>query len=193
MVKQPLRLAILNGSTREGRSGGLVARWFLDQARRREDFTVDVLGLAELGLPTPTAGSVDPAIAAFSQRIDEADAFVIITPEYNHSFPAPVKHAIDLAYREWNGKPVGFVSYGGMSGGIRAVEHLRGVFAELHTVTVRDAVIFPNVWDRFDASGEPKDPEAAAAAAAQMFDQLAWWGEALRAAKAERPYPRRGA
>ncbi len=118
-----------------------------------------------------------------------ADAFVVVTPEYNHSFPAALKHAIDLADAEWRAKPVGFVSYGGMAGGLRAVEQLRLVFAELHAATVRDCVSFHGARERFGADGRPKDPAGCGAAAKKMLDRLAWWAEALRAARWTAAYP----
>lgn len=84
------------------------------------------------------------------KRIAAADAVLIVTPEYNHSFPGPLKTSIDSLRDEWKAKPVGFVSYGGIGGGLRAVEALRLVFAELHAVTVRDTVSFHNPWSRFE-------------------------------------------
>jgi hypothetical protein len=88
--------------------------------------------------------------------IDAADAFVVVTPEYNHSYPASLKHAIDMAHGEWNTKPVAFVSYGGISGGLRAVEALRLVFAELHATTIRDTVSFHG------GAGSPARPDGPA-------------------------------
>lgn len=85
---------------------------------------------------------------------------------------------------EWREKAVGFVSYGGVGGGLRAVEQLRQVFAELQTVTVRDSVSFAMVWDQFDECGEPREPAACTGAAKTMFDQLGWWARALRTARA---------
>lgn len=111
----------------------------------------------------------------------------MVTPEYNHSYPGTLKNLIDLHHTQWQAKPVGFVSYGGISGGLRAVEHLRPVFAELHAVTVRDSVAFPNPWPRFDPTGTLLDPDAAETAAATMLDQLTWWAEALRTARATHP------
>lgn len=99
-----------------------------------------------------------------------------------------LKNLIDLHHTQWQAKPVGFVSYGGISGGLRAVEHLRPVFAELHAVTVRDSVAFPNPWPRFDPTGTLLDPDAAESAAATMLDQLTWWAEALRTARTTHPY-----
>ncbi len=133
------------------------------------------------------AGS-DPATDAFAARIDAADGFVVLTPEYNHSYPAALKHAIDLARREWFAKPVAFLSYGGVSGGLRAVEHLRGVFAELHAPTVRETVSFHGAWEAFDEAGEPRDRRRPAAAARKLLDSLGWWAHTLRDGRRARPF-----
>ncbi len=111
-----------------------------------------------------------------------------MTPEYNHSYPAALKNVIDWHHKEWQAKPVGFVSYGGLSGGLRAVEHLRPVFAEVHAVTVRDTVSFHSAWSRFDDAGRPLEPAGCNGAAKAVLDQLAWWGHALRSARATHPY-----
>ncbi|HEX2315637.1 MAG TPA: NAD(P)H-dependent oxidoreductase [Thermomonospora sp.] len=177
------------GSTRRGRFGPTVARWFAGEAGRRTDMTVDVIDLGTAGLPDTLAGDDEEApapVRALAPRMAAADAFVIVTPEYNHSFPAPLKTAIDWFVDEWRAKPVGFVSYGGSAGGLRAVEQLRLVFSELHTVTVRDTVSFASCRNRFDDAGRPVDAAGCAAAAEGLLDQLAWWARALRAA---RPYP----
>ncbi len=188
MTEDPLRLAVIIGSTREGRFGPVVARWFIGEARHRSDMTIDLIDLGDVDVPAVYPSHRDTAVQAFTERIDQADAFVVVTPEYNHGYPASLKQAIDLAHVEWRAKPVGFVSYGGMSGGLRAVEQLRQVFAELHAVTVRDTVSFHMAHARFDTSGEPHDPDGCNAAAKTMLDQLAWWARALRDAKAVRPY-----
>ena len=187
----PLRLVVVIASTREGRFGPTVANWFTEQARQRSDLDLDVLDLAEAALPDRLTGfgaPPPPAVAAVTRRLGAADAFVVVTPEYNHSYPAPVKTLIDWHLAEWQAKPVGFVSYGGMSGGLRAVEHLRTVFAEVHAVTVRDTVSFHGAWDRFGPDARPVDPAECAAAAKSMLDQLAWWAHALRGARSARPY-----
>jgi len=103
---------------------------------------VDYLDLAEVDLPPVMPAGEHPAVARFAARIDAADAFVVVTPEYDHGSPAPLKHAIDAAYGAWNARPVPLVSSGGVSGGLRAAEHLRGVFAELGAPTIRDTVCF---------------------------------------------------
>jgi NAD(P)H-dependent FMN reductase len=183
-----LHLAIIIGSTRQGRFAPTVADWFAGQASQRDDMTVDVIDLAEARLPDVLSEKPAPELAAITSRLVDADAFVVVTPEYNHSFPAPLKTAIDWHSKEWRAKPVGFVSYGGISGGLRAVEQLRQVFAELHAVTVRDTVSFHGAWAQFDPEGRLKDPDRYEKTARSMLDQLAWWGYALREAKAQRPY-----
>ncbi|MEU6848252.1 NAD(P)H-dependent oxidoreductase [Streptomyces sp. NPDC046716] len=190
----PLRVAVIVGSTREGRFAPVVTRWLTGHLGQRTDLRADVIDLAETPLPTvlPAFGT-DPApgtkeaLALVSPRLAAADAFVLVTPEYNHSFPASLKNAIDWHNTEWHGKPVAFVSYGGLSGGLRAVEQLRVVMAELNAMTVRNTVSFHNAWGAFGEDGRVDDP-AVDAAAKTMLDQLTWWAQALRDAKSVRPY-----
>ncbi|MFF9676622.1 NADPH-dependent FMN reductase [Streptomyces eurythermus] len=192
----PLRVAVIVGSVREGRQGRAVADWFLATAAGAgPDLAYDVIDLAGVDLPlvlpgwggTPGPGAV-AALREVSPRLAAADAFVVVTPEYNHSFPAALKNLLDWHLREWQAKPVGFVSYGGLGGGLRAVEQLRLVFAELHAVTVRDSVSLHGPWSGLGEDGAPRDAEVCAGAAKGMLGQLAWWGRALRAARAEHPY-----
>ncbi|MFI7320896.1 NADPH-dependent FMN reductase [Streptomyces venezuelae] len=185
---EALRLAVIVASTREGRFAPTVAAWFLRRTADRHDLAVDVIDLAEARLPDGLSGRPGPEVSEVAARLDAADAFVVITPEYNHSYPASLKTAIDWHYAQWRAKPVGFVSYGGLSGGLRAVEHLRQVYAELHAVTVRDTVSFHGPRSCFDASGEPLDPAGPEAAAKTMLDQLTWWARTLRDGKTVRPY-----
>ena len=188
MSEAPLRLAIIIGSTREGRYADVVANWFVAQAAKRDDVEIDVIDIAALDLPVHFTKAPLPALQAYLERVDLAECYVVVTPEYNHSFPASLKHAIDLAGSEWQRKPVAFVSYGGISGGLRAVEHLRQVFAELRTVTIRDTVSFQGPWSLFDGEGGLTEPAMAELATTTMLDDLVWWAQALRVAKlAEAP------
>lgn len=183
----PLRLTLVVGSSRQGRFAPTVAEWFRTRATARPDLTVGAVDVGELDLPH-TFGAPAPGAAETRAVLAAADAFVVVTPEYNHSYPAALKNLIDAHGPEWQAKPVGFVSYGGISGGLRAVEHLRGVFAELHAVTVRDTVSFHNPWRNGDTQDDPIATPEAEAAAKTLLDQLVWWGEALRVARAARPY-----
>ncbi|GAA3979647.1 NAD(P)H-dependent oxidoreductase [Streptomyces plumbiresistens] len=190
----PLRIGILIGSARAGRFADKVAPWFIGEVRKRDDMDVHVIDLAEpalvdeLRLSFERGGGGGDGVPGLARRIGEVDGVVVITPEYNHGYPASLKLAIDYVYSEWRAKPVGFVSYGGMAGGQRAVEQLRQVFAELHAVTMRDTVSFHMAWERFDERGRPYDEEGTAKAAAVLLDQLAWWGLTLREGRAVRPY-----
>ncbi|MGW1808450.1 NADPH-dependent FMN reductase [Streptomyces sp. NPDC002078] len=191
----PLRVAVVVGSVREGRQGRAVADWFLSAAAGDPGLDLDVIDLGQIDLPlvlpdwggTPSPEAV-AALRDVSPRLAAADAFVVVTPEYNHSFPASLKNFIDWHHRQWQAKPVGFVSYGGLGGGLRAVEQLRLVFAELHATTVRDSVSLHGPWSGLGEDGTPRDAAVCAGAAKGMLGQLGWWGRALRTARAERPY-----
>jgi NAD(P)H-dependent FMN reductase len=190
MSTERLRLALIIGSIRQGRFGPTVADWFVQEARQLDQFDIDVIDLAEVNLPVvlgqpDEAGGI--ALGKIMPAMEAADAFVLVTPEYNHSYPAALKNAIDWHFTQWQAKPVGFVSYGGIAGGLRAVEHLRQVLAELHAVTIRNTVTFTGAAAAFGEDGKPKDPESTEAVKL-MLDQLAWWAVALRDAKAKRPY-----
>lgn len=187
-----LTLTVIIGSTRTGRFGPTVARWFADRVGDRSEFDLNVVDLAETWLPDVLDVETDEsprAVRDLAPWLDAADAFVVVTPEYNHSFPASLKNAVDWFTDEWRAKPVGYVSYGGLSGGLRAVEALRLVFDELHATSVRSGVAFPNYPELFDDRGELADPKRHEHAADTMLDELVWWGEALRAQRARRPYP----
>ncbi|MGW0662568.1 NADPH-dependent FMN reductase [Streptodolium elevatio] len=191
IARTPMRLAVIVGSNRDGRFAPVVADWAVGQARGHGEWDVDVIDVATTVLPAAIevpGMSESPEVAALGARLAAADAFVVVTPEYNHSFPAALKHMIDLFRDEWRAKPVGFVSYGGMGGGLRAVEQLRLVFAELHTVSMRDSISFHGAWERFDEEGQPVDAEGCASAAKGMLTQLEWWSRTLSEARMARPY-----
>jgi NAD(P)H-dependent FMN reductase len=127
-------------------------------------------------------------MADLTRRLRAAAAFVVVTPEYNRSFPASLKAAIDWHFTEWTAKPIGFVGYSGGTGGVLAIEQLRQVFGELHAHTVRNTVSFPRYYLLFDGEGELKEPAEPNGRAKVMLDELAWWSSALTAARSERPY-----
>ncbi|MFG2820400.1 NADPH-dependent FMN reductase [Kitasatospora sp. NPDC048365] len=195
MSAQSLKLAVITGSVREGRFGPVVTRWFAEQAAAHGGFELDVIDLAEFSLPlegpsVPPAMSPDvprpEAMAGLTRRLGEADAFVVVTPDYNRSFPASLKSAIDWHYAEWGAKAVGFVGYSGSTGGILAIEQLRQVFGELNAHTVREYVSFPRFYLLFDEDGALREPAGPEQSAKAMLDQLAWWGGVLQDARATR-------
>ncbi|TWG27110.1 NAD(P)H-dependent FMN reductase [Micromonospora palomenae] len=191
------KLVIIIGSVREGRFGPVVASWVADQAREHGGFDIEVVDLADaeipLSLPAASpkfAGDSYPrpeGMASLTSHLKDADAFIMVTPEYNHSYPASLKAAIDWHFTQWTAKPVAFVSYGGAAGGRHAVLHLENVLTELHAVTIRDGLAFPNYRTAWE-DGRPLDPQAPGYAKT-LLDQLAWWTAALRAARNSVPYP----
>jgi len=183
-----IKVALIYGSTREGRFCDTIANWTAEEIWSRNDFTLDLIDPAELGLPPRNGGADEAALTDLRRRLEAAEAFVVVTPEYNRGYPAALKFLIDSAYEPWQAKPVAFVSYGGISGGLRAVEQLRLVFAELHAVTIRDSVSFANAWNRFDDKGRLIDPEDARKAMATMLSRLHWWARVLRDARNAAPY-----
>ncbi|RMB84795.1 NADPH-dependent FMN reductase [Streptomyces shenzhenensis] len=191
------KLVIIVGSVREGRFGPVAAAWVAEQARRHSGFDVDVVDLAAFDIPlalpavSPKAAGADyprPAgLARLTEALAGADAFIMVTPEYNHSYPASLKAAIDWHFTQWTAKPVAFVSYGGAAGGRHAVLHLENVLTELQAVTIRDGLVFPNHFSTW-REGRPLDPDASRYAQA-LLGRLAWWAGALRSARAAVPYP----
>jgi NAD(P)H-dependent FMN reductase len=183
-----IRVALIYGSTRKGRFCDKVAQWAAEQIVSSGNFSLDVIDPA-VPWPQPGPGAEDKRDSiSLQQHIAKADAFVVVTPEYNHGYPAPLKSLIDSVGPEWQAKPVAFVSYGGISGGLRAVEQLRQVFAELHTVTIRDGVSFAGASEQFDVSGVLIEPERARKSMAILLARLHWWAVALRDARNAVPY-----
>jgi NAD(P)H-dependent FMN reductase len=179
-IPPSLRLAVVCGSTREGRFCDTVTEWTLSRIEDAGGFNIDVVDPRRLD----EGGGVEE----LSARLQRADAFVVVTPEYNHGYPAPLKALIDRVGQPWQAKPVAFVSYGGISGGLRAVEQLRQVFAELHATTLRDCVSFAHATRRFDHDGRLLDPEPAEGAMQTLLARLRWWAWALQTARAHVPY-----
>ena len=182
-MNREINVALIYGSVREGRFCDTVAKWAIGEIDRRPEFALDIIDPRSLSL---ALGNADTA--SLQQRLQRADSFIVVTPEYNHSFPAALKHLIDSVSDEWNAKPVAFVSYGGVSGGLRAVEQLRLVFAELHAVSVRDTVSFANAGEQFDAAGHPVAADRARRSLTRLLSRLKWWAVALRDARKLAPY-----
>lgn len=182
-----MNLKIITSTTRPGRKGPAVAHWIAETASRHDKFEVELLDLAKIDLPLfdepdhPRLKNYrNDHTLEWSRQIDEADAFIFVTAEYNHGFTAPLKNALDFLHREWNYKPAGFVSYGGMAGGTRAVHMLKEVLTTLKIVPLVEAVHMPFFAENLDEKGLLRPREINEKAAQTMLDELARWAEALR-------------
>jgi NAD(P)H-dependent FMN reductase len=180
-----IKIAIIIGSTRPGRVGEAVGRWTYEVARQRQDAEFELIDLKEINLPLldeavpPSLGQYSKAhTQAWAARIDPCDAFVLVTPEYNHGTCAALKNALDFLYAEWNNKVAGFVGYGS-AGGTRAVEQLRLVMAELQVATVRKQVML-SLFTDFENMSVFKPHARQEAAVNEMLDQVIAWGGALQ-------------
>ncbi len=179
-MAENLKIQVIMGSVRQKRNGEKVLSWFRKYVSGRKDAAYEFIDLKDWDLPI-FSEATSPAYATkyankmqlkWSEKIKEGDAFIIITPEYNHGYSSALKNALDYLYREWNSKPVAFVSYGGVSGGIRAVEQLRDVVIELQMIPIRNELNFQYVWEAFDEKGEPKNREMAEQKANALIEQL---------------------
>ncbi|MGH2345106.1 MAG: NADPH-dependent FMN reductase [Chloroflexota bacterium] len=184
-------LMIIIASTRPGRVGLPVARWFRARAEEHGGFDLDVVDLAELGLPFMDEPN-HPRFHSYthqhtkdwSARVDAADAFVFVMPEYNYGFNAPLKNAIDYLNQEWAYKPVGLVSYGGVAAGTRAAQMIKQVITTLKMVPLFEAVSIPFVTQFIDEEGGVQANEVMEKAATAMLDELRRWVSALQPMRA---------
>ncbi|GAC1471942.1 MAG: NAD(P)H-dependent oxidoreductase [Chloroflexota bacterium] len=187
------KLQIILGSTRPNRNGKAVADWVYSVARNRTDCDVELVDIADYDLPLldepypPAMGQYTmDHTRKWSEKIAEADGYVFITAEYNRGIPAALKNAIDYLYGEWNNKSAGFVSYGS-AGGVRAVEHLRGVMGELQIADVREQVQFSLRTD-FENFSIFRPNEGHEQQVNSMLDQVVSWAEALRTVRVAGAY-----
>ena len=179
-------LLIVIASTRPGRKGKPIGDWVYDQAVASGRFDVQVADLALLDLPMMDEPNhprlktyIHDHTKAWSAMVERADAFIFVTPEYNHSFNAPLKNAIDYLSQEWANKPVAFVSYGGVAGGARAVYALRPIVAQLKMMAIPEGVTMQAFTQYFDAEGNFHATEQLEGGAAGMLAELEKWAKTL--------------
>lgn len=181
------QLKIIIASTRPERKGISVANWFIEIARKNTNFNVEVLDLAEINLPLIDEPN-HPKLQRYtkehtkqwSKSIDTADAFVFVIPEYNYSMPPTLLNAIDFLFKEWNYKPAGLVSYGGISGGLRSAQMCKFVMTTVKMVPLFEGVSIPFFANQIDENGKfhPNEPETKSADI--MLLELLKWTEALK-------------
>jgi NAD(P)H-dependent FMN reductase len=181
-------LQIIIASTRPGRVGPAVAAWFYDRAVKSGDFEVELVDLAEVNLPLfdepkhPRFGDyVHQHTKDWSATVRRGDAYVFVVPEYNYGFNAAIKNAIDYLNQEWAYKPLGFVSYGGVAAGTRAVQMLKQVVSALKMVPMSDAVHIPFVQQFLDADRVLQPNDIMENAATALLAELARWTRAVLA------------
>lgn len=172
-------LQIITASTRDGRKGHAVAQWVQRVAEAHGGFDVELVDLAEVGLPLldepnhPRLGQYKHQHTRdWSEIVKRADAYVFVTPEYNHSFPASLKNALDHLYAEWNHKPAGLVSYGGVSAGLRAATALKPVLSSLKIIPVVEAVSVPMFAQFLNDNDEFVPSTQVEASAKTMLDEM---------------------
>lgn len=183
------RVAVISASVREGRMSSAIADWVVATARQSGGTEVDLIDLADVALPEDAllypGGGPRTEVA---DRIDAAEAYVFVTPEYNHSYPASLKRLIDWHYGEWMLKPATVVAYGAQ-GGHAAMEHLRGVLAELNVVTTRRVMGLRAPWEVLDEAGAYAPDDGVAKGLSGALAELGWWADVLTDARANRPFP----
>jgi len=187
--EQKPRILTILGSTREGRFGDRVFSWFEGLVSQRSDLIAEFADLRDFDLPffnqpkSASSFSDDEKPQPWSETIGRNDGFVIISPEYNHAPPAVLKNALDWVYAEWKRKPVGFVGYGGVSGGARAIEQLRAITVELGLAPLTGGVVMQFARKQFDEHGQLRDPDFFNSSANAMLDELVWWATTLKAGR----------
>ena len=185
-----LKIAIILGSTRPGRNGEAVAKWVHDIAKKRKDAEFALVDIKDYDLPLldepvpPSMGQyTQPHTKKWAAAIASFDGFVFVTPEYNHSTSGALKNAIDFLYAEWNNKAAGFVSYGSAMG-VRAVEHLRLIMAELMIADVRAQVML-SLFTDFENFSTFKPAAMKEKDVAVMLDQVVEWSEAMKTVRSQ--------
>ena len=180
-------LKIIVASTRPGRKGIAVANWFFEEVKKYRDFDAEMLDLDEIDLPFLDEPK-HPKLQQYtkehtknwSKKIDSADAFIMVIPEYNYSAPPTLMNAIDFLYKEWNYKPAAFVSYGGLSGGMRAAQMCKQIMTTVKLVPVTEAVVIPFFEKKIDEQGNFKADEIITKSVETMMTELLKWTKALQ-------------
>ena len=180
------KLKIITSTTRPGHKGILVANWITEIAQADPRFETELLDLAKINLPLMDEPNhprlqqyTHEHTKAWSKTIDSADCFIIVLGEYNYSFPAPIKNALDYLFNEWRFKPVGLASYGGVSAGLRAAQMLKQVLTTLSMMPLSEAVSIPFFTKYINDEGLFEPEELAVKSAHALLDGLHKWSEAL--------------
>ena len=199
-MKKTIKIQVIIGSTRQGRFSEKPAQWIFEEAKKLEDVEVELLDLRDYEMPffdSPMPPSMakgqysNEIVKKWAEKVNDGDAFIIVSPEYNHCYSAVLKNALDVIYPEWHRKPVGFVSYGSAMGA-RSVEQLRQVAVELQMAPIRHAIHIPvDIFMAAMMGKGPTGPEMfgpirkspAGDPVERFFNDLLWWARALKTAR----------
>lgn len=179
-----VQVALIVGSVREPRMADPLLAWLHEELATYDWLDLDTVDLATVPLPPHELQLAGSAASPISSRLHGADAFLVLTPEYNHSYPSSLKNAIDWHHSEWAYKPIAFIGYGAGSGGVRAIEHLRVIFSELRATTTREALLLNSPWEGLDDTGRFVADDDTRAALDATLRELRWWAQTLRAGRA---------
>lgn len=176
-----MNIPIILGTAREGRRSEKVANYMLGQVQALEGVETELIDVRDYRITASAQETL--ATKVYTEKIAKADGLVIVSPEYNHGYPGELKMMLDMAYQEYERKPVGLcgVSMSPM-GGVRAVEHIRLILTELHMVDIREALYFSNVGKLFDEEGNITD-ESYEERVKTFLDELTWYAKALKTAR----------
>jgi len=187
-----ITIKILTGSIRPNRFNIQPATWVYELAKERTDIEVELIDLKDINLPFLDE-PIPPSQHKYSKdhtkewakRINDSDGFIFVTPEYNHGVSPVLKNAIDFLWYEWHYKPVSFISYGSLAGGARAVEHWRGISAELKMYDLRDQILIPNYFEHLDTNGHYQFTATQESLAHKILDDLVFWAQIMKEARAK--------
>lgn len=191
-----MKIKVIIGSTREGRFGDKPAEWIFNILKQQEGIEAELLDLRDYPMPffnepiSPMMVKGDypnSEVNKWSAKIAEADGFIVVGPEYNHGYSAVLKNAFDSIYREWNNKPIGFVSYGSV-GGAYSIAALHQVVIEMQMMPIKNSINIPMPWDLVEEDGSLKEGalEPFAGTAGGFIDQLLWWANILKKAREDK-------
>ncbi len=200
-MNNPIKIKVIVGSTRQNRFSEKPAQWIYEEAQKLKGVEAELLDLRDYSMPffdsamSPSMAQgkyENEVVKKWAAKINDGDAFIIVSPEYNHGYPAVLKNAMDVIYPEWNRKPVGFVAYGGAMGA-RSVEQLRQVAIELQMAPIRNAIHIPNdIFFSAMMGKGPSDPKemfepmrksSMGDPVERFFNDLLWWAKALKKAR----------
>lgn len=187
------KLKIITSTIREGRKGIILANWITEKAKETSNFDVELLDLKEINLPMMDEPH-HPMMKKYqhehtkqwSAKIDEADAFIFVTAEYDYNYPAPLRNALEYLYTEWNYKPAGILSYGGVSAGTRASNALKGDLITLKIVAIAEAINLPFFTQFIKEDNVFTPNETVEAASKKMLKELLRWTKGMKAIKEDK-------